>query len=162
MIHNSLNLFHPRVMDNESFLMKRVTSSNQLAVPRRYMFVQTQNTPNPNSLKFYPGCEVLEEGQTVYFPNANSAQISPLARQLFRIDGIRNVFLGHDYVTVTKHEENPWNVVKPEIFATIMDFFSSGLPVLTDGLPPSDTAIDDDDDEVVMMIKELLDSRIRP
>ena len=72
------------------------------------------------------------------------------------LDGIRNVFLGHDYVTVTKHEENPWNVVKPEIFATIMDFFSSGLPVLTDGLPPSDTAFDEDDDEVVLMIKELL------
>ena len=66
------------------------------------------------------------------------------------------MFLGHDYVTVTKHEENPWNVVKPEIFATIMDFFSSGLPVLTDGLPPADTAHDDDDDEVVLMIKELL------
>ena len=59
-------------------------------------------------------------------------------------------------MTVTKHEENPWNVVKPEIFATIMDFFSSGLPVLTDGLPPSDPAFDDDDDEVVLMIKELL------
>lgn len=125
------------------------------------MFVQTQNTPNPNSLKFYPGCGVLEEGQTVDFPNANSAQISPLAKQLFRIDGIRNVFLGFDYVTVTKHEENPWNIVKPEIFATIMDFFSSGLPVLTDGLPTSDTT-DEDDDEVVLMIKELLDSRIRP
>jgi len=128
---------------------------------RRHMFIQTQDTPNPNSLKFYPGCGVLEEGQTVDFPNANSAQISPLARQLFRIDGVRNVFLGFDYVTVTKHEENPWNIVKPEIFATIMDFFSSGLPVLTDGLPPSDTAIHEDD-EVVMMIKELLDSRIRP
>jgi len=128
----------------------------------RTMFVQTQNTPNPNSLKFYPGCVVLEEGQTVDFPNAGSAQISPLARQLFRIDGIRNVFLGHDYVTVTKYEENPWNVVKPEIFATIMDFFSSGLPVLTDGLPASDADGDEDDDEVVMMIKELLDSRIRP
>jgi len=160
MIH-SLNLFHPRVMDNES-LLKRVTRTRQAVVPRRSMFVQTQNTPNPNSLKFYPGCEVLEEGHTVDFPNANTAQISPLARQLFRIDGIRNVFLGHDYVTVTKHEENPWNVVKPEIFATIMDFFSSGLPVLTDGLPPADTAHDDDDDEVVLMIKELLDSRIRP
>ena len=70
-------------------------------------------------------------------------------------DGIRNVFLGFDYVTVTKHEENPWNIVKPEIFATIMDFFSSGLPVLTDGLPTSDTT-DEDDDEVVLMIKELL------
>ena len=73
-----------------------------------------------------------------------------------QLDGIRNVFLGHDYVTVTKHEVNPWSVVKPEIFATMMDFFSSGLPVITDGLPPSDTEINEDDDEVVMMIKELL------
>jgi len=153
--------YSQRTVINDSRLLRPRMMLEQNTV-KRTMFVQTQNTPNPNSLKFYPGCEVLEEGQTVDFPNANAAQISPLARQLFRIDGIRNVFLGHDYVTVTKHEENPWNVVKPEIFATIMDFFSSGLPVLTDGLPPSDTAYDEDDDEVVMMIKELLDSRIRP
>jgi len=127
---------------------------------KRSMFIQTQNTPNPNSLKFYPGSQVLEEGKTVDFPSSNTASISPLARQLFRIDGVRNVFLGHDYVTVTKHEDNPWNVVKPEIFATIMDFFSSGLPVLTSELPSEDA--DEDEDEVVMLIKELLDSRIRP
>lgn len=106
---------------------------------------------------------MLEEGRTVDFPNSEAARISPLARQLFRIDGIRNVFLGHDYVTVTKHEENPWNLVKPEIFAVIMDFFAAGLPVLTEELPAGDDHDGgDDDDEVVMMIKELLDSRIRP
>lgn len=155
----SFHELHMLSSASSRFLQSENESRN---VTWRSMFIQTQSTPNPNSLKFYPGCDVLEEGKTVDFPNANSAQISPLGRQLFRIDGVRNVFLGFDYVTVTKHEENPWNIIKPEIFATIMDFFSSGLPVMTEGLPPSDTAYQEDDDEVVMMIKELLDSRIRP
>lgn len=75
---------------------------------------------------------------------------------------MRGVFFGGDFITVSKQEDAEWGVLKPEIFATIMDFFASGLPLVHDSKPNADTQINDDDDETVMMIKELLDSRIRP
>lgn len=127
------------------------------------MFIQTQDTPNPNSLKFMPGVKVLEPGQTMDFPNGPSAYCSPLAKLLFRIEGVKSVFFGPDFITVTKVDEDvDWKLMKPEIYATIMDFFASGLPILTDARPSSDTQISEDDDETVQMIKELLDTRIRP
>lgn len=127
------------------------------------MFIQTQDTPNPNSLKFLPGTAVLEPGQTKDFPNAPDAYCSPLAKMLFRIEGVKSVFFGPDFITITKMDEDvEWRLLKPEIFAVIMDFFASGLPVLTDEQPSSDTQISEDDSEIVQMIKELLDTRIRP
>lgn len=145
------------------------------------MFIQTQDTPNPNSLKFLPGRSVLETGQTIDFPNAQSTFCSPLAKMLFRIEGVKSVFFGPDFITVTRIDEGvDWKVVKPEIFATIMDFFASGLPILKDATPNSDTRknlilqfsfclicgfiveINEDDSEIVQMIKELLDTKIRP
>ncbi|XP_072050463.1 NFU1 iron-sulfur cluster scaffold homolog, mitochondrial-like [Amphiura filiformis] len=136
---------------------------NTLTQPARSMFIQTQDTPNPNSLKFIPGVEVLPSG-TMDFPSARNAHASPLARSLFRIDGIKAVFYGLDFITVTKVDDDTvdWAVLKPEIYATIMDFFAAGLPILTDEQPAPDTEIYDDDDETVAMIKELLDTRIRP
>uniref|UniRef100_A0A3Q3L911 NFU1 iron-sulfur cluster scaffold homolog, mitochondrial n=1 Tax=Labrus bergylta TaxID=56723 RepID=A0A3Q3L911_9LABR len=127
------------------------------------MFVQTQDTPNPNSLKFLPGRTVLESG-TLNFAGPRDAHCSPLARQLFRIDGVKGVFLGPDFITISKADDNmEWKVIKPDVFAAIMDFFTSGLPVVNeDSKPNADTAPSDDDDEVVAMIKELLDTRIRP
>ncbi|PFX14725.1 NFU1 iron-sulfur cluster scaffold homolog, mitochondrial-like isoform X1 [Stylophora pistillata] len=128
----------------------------------RTMFIQVQETPNPNSLKFVPGVQVLESG-TVNFTSAHSAYCSPLARNLFRIDGVTGVMFGPDFITVTKtDDEVDWPVLKPDIFASIMDFFASNVPILTEDQPASDTAIDADDDETVAMIKELLDTRIRP
>ncbi|XP_044516840.1 NFU1 iron-sulfur cluster scaffold homolog, mitochondrial isoform X2 [Gracilinanus agilis] len=83
-------------------------------------------------------------------------------RQLFRIEGVKSVFLGPDFITVTKESEDlDWNLLKPDIYATIMDFFASGLPLLTEETPSTETATEEDD-EVVAMIKELLDTRIRP
>lgn len=106
----------------------------------RQMFVQTQETPNPNSLKFLPGVKVLEVGQTMDFPSAQSAYCSPLAKLLYRIDGVKGVFLGPDFITVTKADDDvDWKLLKPEIYATIMDFFASGLPILNDAVPNSDT-----------------------
>ncbi|XP_020791062.1 NFU1 iron-sulfur cluster scaffold homolog, mitochondrial isoform X1 [Boleophthalmus pectinirostris] len=132
-------------------------------VPGRTMFVQTQDTPNPNSLKFLPGRAVLDSG-TMNFAGPHDAYCSPLARQLFRIDGVKSVFFGPDFITITKAgAEMEWKVIKPDVFATIMDFFTSGLPVVNDDSKPNpDTAPSDEDDEVVAMIKELLDTRIRP
>jgi hypothetical protein len=104
------------------------------------MFVQTQDTPNPNCLKFLPGVTVLESG-TLDFPSPITARGSPLARQLFRIEGVKGVFLGRDFVTITKldDEETDWATIKPHVYATLMDFFSSGLPVVTEELPSNDT-----------------------
>ncbi|NXN98476.1 NFU1 protein, partial [Rhinopomastus cyanomelas] len=128
----------------------------------RGMFIQTQDTPNPNSLKFIPGKEVLES-RTMEFSTPAAAYCSPLARQLFRIEGVKSVFFGPDFITITKDSEDlDWNLLKPDIYAAIMDFFASGLPVLTDEAPRTDTATSEEDDEVVLMIKELLDTRIRP
>ncbi|XP_043204440.1 NFU1 iron-sulfur cluster scaffold homolog, mitochondrial-like isoform X2 [Amphibalanus amphitrite] len=137
-------------------------------LPARTMFIQTQETPNPNSLKFLPGRTVLEEGGTLDFPTVATAQHSPLAKLLFRIPGVKSVFLAPNFITVTKiDDEVEWKVIKPEIFATLMDFFTSGLPVVhqaaydaADGR--QDGAESGDEDEVVAMIRELLDTRIRP
>ncbi|XP_014476362.1 PREDICTED: NFU1 iron-sulfur cluster scaffold homolog, mitochondrial-like [Dinoponera quadriceps] len=130
---------------------------------RRDMFIQTQDTPNPNSLKFIPGVSVLGEGCTKDFPSARDAYCSPLAKMLFRIEGVKAIFFGPDFITVTKLDEDiEWKLLKPEVFAIIMDFFASGLPIMDESEPAADTQISADDDEVVQMIKELLDTRIRP
>ncbi|KAM0946155.1 putative scaffold protein Nfu/NifU [Dioscorea sansibarensis] len=130
---------------------------------KRSMFIQTQSTPNPLSLMFYPGKPVMEVG-SADFPNARAAMNSPLAKSLFGIAGITRVFFGSDFVTVTKSEEATWDFLKPEIFAAIMDFYSSGKPLFLDSnvAASMDTAIKEDDSEIVAMIKELLETRIRP
>ncbi|XP_072537207.1 NFU1 iron-sulfur cluster scaffold homolog, mitochondrial [Salminus brasiliensis] len=145
-------------------VVKRTLPQAPASVFVRNMFIQTQDTPNPNSLKFLPGRIVLGESGTMDFASPRDAFCSPLARQLFRIDGIKGVFLGPDFITITKtNSDMEWKVIKPDVFATIMDFFTSGLPVVSeDAVPSADTAPSDDDDEVVAMIKELLDTRIRP
>eukprot|EP00656_Telonema_subtile_P032363 TRINITY_DN354_c0_g2_i1.p1 TRINITY_DN354_c0_g2~~TRINITY_DN354_c0_g2_i1.p1 ORF type:complete len:243 (+),score=66.36 TRINITY_DN354_c0_g2_i1:146-874(+) len=127
----------------------------------RMLFIQTQSTPNPNSLMFQPGCTVMETG-TIDFTSGTKAHSSPLARKLFRIDGVVGVFFGGDFISVTKTEATPWEALKPQVFASVEEFFASGQPVLTEAVGPSDTEILDDDDELVATIKELLDTRIRP
>lgn len=136
-------------------------ASSPLKIWSRGMFVQTQETPNPNSLKFIPGVPVLGSG-TMDFPTPQSSLKSPLARQLFRVEGVKGVFLGPDFVTISKEDdEMPWNVIKPHVYAALVDFFSSGLPILNENLENTSN-IDENDDETVMMIKELLETRIRP
>ena len=147
----------------KSCLLQSTKQFNANGTRRRTMFIQTQDTPNPNSLKFLPGVKVLEQGQTKDFPNATEAYCSQLAKMLFRIEGVKSVFYGPDFITVTKLDEDvEWKLLKPEIFAVIMDFFASGMPILSENQPAADTQISEDDDEIVQMIKELLDTRIRP
>jgi len=137
---------------------------------RRNMWIQTQNTPNPDSMKFLPGETVLpatEEGtQTMNFPNSRSALSSPLAKQLFTIEGVKGVFYGTDFITVTKDLGSDWTNMKPLVFATIMDFYTSGKPLMsTDASQTSSeksTAIQPEDSETVAMIKEILETRVRP
>lgn len=123
------------------------------------MFIQTEATPNPASLKFLPGRTVMEQG-TANFPDATQAHRSPLATRLFGIEGVSGVFLGDDFVTVTKAESRGWETLKPLLLAEIMDHFTQDQPVVEEGF---DAAGDGgDDDEIVSQIKELLETRVRP
>ncbi|KAG8141167.1 hypothetical protein E2320_006824 [Naja naja] len=122
------------VRPHKTFLFPAVS---QISV--RSLFIQTQDTPNPNSLKFIPGKPVLDS-RTMEFLSPASTYCSPLARQLFRIEGVKSVFFGTDFITVTKESEDvDWNLIKPDIYATIMDFYASGLPIVTEEAPRTDT-----------------------
>jgi len=124
------------------------------------MFIQTEATPNPATLKFLPGRIVMPAG-TADFPNAESAGRSPLAQSLFAIDGVSGVFFGSDFVTVTKGAEQEWHVMKPAVLGAIMEHFTAGKPILAEGAAPS-VAAEGEDSDIVAQIKELLDTRVRP
>ncbi|MFK7940268.1 MAG: NifU family protein [Roseovarius sp.] len=127
------------------------------------MFIQTESTPNPATLKFLPGQTVLEAG-TADFPSAEGAEVSPLAERIFKVQGVQGVFFGNDFVTVTKAEASEWDHMKPAILGAIMEHFQSGKPVmLGDAAAPSGHAEHTGEDgEIVGQIKELLDTRVRP
>jgi Fe-S cluster biogenesis protein NfuA len=125
------------------------------------MFIQTESTPNPATLKFLPGQTVLDLG-TADFPSATAAGKSPLARRIFAVDGVTGVFFGSDFVTVTKAEAVAWDHVKPAILGAIMEHFQSGQPVI-EGETVAEAVVDHGEDaEIVKQIKELLDTRVRP
>ncbi|CAO3680101.1 unnamed protein product [Rhizopus microsporus] len=127
------------------------------------MFIQTEQTPNDNSLKFIPGTPVLGNG-TAEFLDVRFSMKSPLAKQLFQIEGVAGVFFGPDFITISKESTAEWQLMKPDIYSAIMNHFTSGQPIVFDeeDLAASDTTIHPDDPEEVQMIKELLDTRIRP
>jgi len=139
----------------------------------RSMFIQTETTPNADSLKFIPGTPVMESGGSVEFLDARAALVSPLALRLFGIEGVKSVFYGPDFVTVTKDGENAWAVVKPEVYSVLMEHFAGHggeqqRPLFRSAEEdparggPEDTRILETDSETVAMIKELLDTRVRP
>ncbi|MBN2906638.1 MAG: NifU family protein [Rhodobacteraceae bacterium] len=126
------------------------------------MFIQTESTPNPATLKFLPGQAVLEAG-TADFPNSDGAAQSPLASRIFAVDGVRAVFFGTDFVTVTKHDDAEWDHIKPAILGAIMEHFQSGQPALIGEAADAGHADHDGPDaEIVSQIKQLLDTRVRP
>ena len=126
------------------------------------MFIQTEETPNPATLKFIPGREVLPTG-TRDFRSADEAGVSPLATRIFAIDGVSGVFLGHDFVTVTR-DEAEWPHIKPAVLGAIMEHYLSGAPVLDEGSTEEadDANFDEADSETVAVIKELIETRVRP
>ncbi len=127
------------------------------------MFIQTESTPNPATLKFLPGQPVMEAG-TADFPAPEAAGSSPLAQRVFAVEGVTGVFFGLDFVTVTKAEAVEWDHIKPAILGAIMEHFQSGQPVI-EGDQEQTTghaAHDGPDGEIVTQIKELLDTRVRP
>jgi Fe-S cluster biogenesis protein NfuA len=125
------------------------------------VFIQTEETPNPATLKFLPGCEVAG-ATTADFPDPAAAGRSPLAERLFAIDGLTGVFLGADFVTVTKAEDKEWYLLKPAVLGIIMEHFAAGRPVLLSDASAGEEKVSEEDSEVVAQIKELLDTRVRP
>lgn len=125
------------------------------------MFIQTESTPNPATLKFLPGQSVLGTG-TAEFTDAGAAGASPLATRLFAIDGVRAVFFGADFVSVTKDAAIEWPHLKPAILGAIMEHFASGAPVMATATASGHTETSGPDSAIVQQIKELLDTRVRP
>jgi len=126
------------------------------------LFIQTEQTPNPATLKFLPGRPVMEVG-TAYFPEPEEAERSPLAQRLFEVKGVTEVFFGSDFITVAKEEDREWYLMKPAILGVIMEHFTAGRAVILADEPAVSAAPENQEDsEVVSQIKELLDTRVRP
>jgi Fe-S cluster biogenesis protein NfuA len=131
------------------------------------MFIQTESTPNPRTLKFLPGREVLSAGSRE-FADAEAALASPLAQALFAIDGVERVYLGVEFLTVTKSEAIEWPHLKPHVLAAIMDHFTSGRPVLLEGgatpdqTDEADITYEGEAADIVKELKELIERRVRP
>jgi Fe-S cluster biogenesis protein NfuA len=128
------------------------------------MFIQTEPTPNPATLKFIPGKTVLGDG-TVDFRDKSEAATSPLAQRLFGVDGVTGVFLGSDFISVTKSDGDEWQHIKPAILGAIMEHYMSGAPTVDAGGTTGEEVTGDydaKDEDTVKTIKELLDTRVRP
>lgn len=126
------------------------------------MFIQTEQTPNPLTLKFIPGDSVLGQS-TADFASVEAAERSPLAQRLFRIQGVSRVFLGHDFISVTRSDDYPWDVMKPLILAGIMEHYASGQPLLRDvtsAAASSKSAADVGDLEAEII--DIIEQRVRP
>jgi Fe-S cluster biogenesis protein NfuA len=124
------------------------------------MFIETEGTPNPATLKFLPGQDILGN-RTADFADADAALLSPLANALFGIPGVARVFLGGDFVTVTKSADTEWQSLKPQILGLLMEHLSANLPIMSEHATLTEDS-DPADAEIVEQIKELLDTRIRP
>jgi Fe-S cluster biogenesis protein NfuA len=128
------------------------------------MFIQTEATPNPATLKFIPGRPVLDQG-TLEFLDPNESKTSPLAARLFEIEGVKGVFFGTDFISVTKGD-GEWQHMKPAILGVIMEHYLSGQPVTSEQPPAEGGETDEfyapEDEEIVKTIKELLETRVRP
>ena len=128
------------------------------------MFIQTENTPNPNTVKFLPGKEVMAEG-VAEFTSLEEAACSMLAQRLFGLKEVTRVFYGSDFISITKSEEGDWEAMKTLIMAAMLDHDMTGMPLFREGMEPnkqtghSDTG---EDDELTAQIKKLLDTRVRP
>ncbi len=125
------------------------------------MFIQTEQTPNPATLKFLPGREVMGSG-TANFTDPGKAGRSPLAERLFQIEGVTGVFLGGDFISITKADDREWYLLKPAILGVVMEHFTADRPILLEAAEAPEEDVREEDSEIVAQIKELLDTRVRP
>jgi len=125
------------------------------------MFIETEGTPNPATLKFLPGRDVMGQG-TADFANVEAASHSILAQALFALPGVARVFLGGDFVTVTKSDDVEWSALRPQVLGAVMEHFVAGRPVIEGQAALAEEDVSPADADVVAQIKELLDTRVRP
>jgi len=126
------------------------------------MFIQTEPTPNPATLKFLPGRTVMANGVAELTDPDSAARLSPLARRIFEVEGVSGVYLGSDFISVTKSDPVDWQVIKPAVLGAIMEHFLSGEPVAAPEAVLEAGPTDDNDDDTVRQIKELIETRVRP
>jgi Fe-S cluster biogenesis protein NfuA len=126
------------------------------------MFIQTEQTPNPATLKFLPGQAVMPEGVAEFTDAREAERLSPLAARLFRVEGVTGVYLGRDFVSVTKAGDEEWHLLKPAVLGAIMEHYLSGDPVALEGARLGGDAAAEDEDPTVRQIKELIEARVRP
>ena len=124
------------------------------------MFIQTEDTPNPATLKFIPGRDVMGPGAVADFPSADTAGRSPLARALFQTPEVSRVFFGSDFISITKRDGD-WKHLKPGLLGTIMEHFTQGLPLM-DGAALEEDEVGGEDSELVQAIKDVIDTKVRP
>jgi Fe-S cluster biogenesis protein NfuA len=127
----------------------------------REMFIQTEQTPNPATLKFLPGREVMARGVADFTDPGNAAS-SPLASRLFEVDGVTGVFFGADFITVTKAAGQDWYVLKPAVLGAIMEHYMSGDPIMAPEAALEDEEAGDEEDAIIRQIRELIETRVRP
>jgi Fe-S cluster biogenesis protein NfuA len=125
------------------------------------MFIQTEQTPNPATVKFLPGQTVMETG-SAEFKTPDAATNAPLAQRLFALQGVSGVFFGRDFISVSKAADTDWQMLKPMVLGVLMEHFSTGQPILSGNAVPAQAASGEDDDEIVVQIKELIETRVRP
>lgn len=125
------------------------------------MFIETEATPNPATLKFLPGRTVLD-GATADLASAEAAEASPLGTALFALPGVTRVYFGQDFISVTKDDGTDWSALKPQILGAIMEHFLSGRPVMTGETEEAAVDVDPEDAEIAAQIRELIDTRVRP
>jgi len=128
------------------------------------MFIQTETTPNPQTLKFLPGKQVMQAGATAFFTRKEeAAEKSELAATMFEVDGINAIFFGGDFISVTKSETVEWEALKAQILSRVMDHFVAGKPVMNDEKTTADKGGSDEaDSDIARTIKELIETRVRP
>lgn len=131
------------------------------------MYIQTEKTPNPNTMKFIPGEVVLASGSASFKNKSDAAGVSQLAAVLFEIPDIEQIFFGYDFITVTKKEDADWNMLKAQVLTTIMEHYISGRPVMDADKKQNNVlnhaiTSSEEDSEIVKQIKELIDTRVRP
>jgi Fe-S cluster biogenesis protein NfuA len=150
------------ILAEAACVLRTIPNAGERVATETIMFIQTEQTPNPATLKFIPGRDVLGQG-TVDYRSADEAAGSPLALRLFDVPGVAGVFLGSDFIAVTK-TDGEWQHLKPRLLGAIMDHYTSGAPVVAGGTEDHAEGEDFDpaDGEIVATIKELLDSRVRP
>ncbi len=126
------------------------------------MFIQTQETPNPATIKFLPGQDIVSSGKTYDFSSVADTKLSPLASRLFEIEGVVRVFLSRDFVSITKAEDTDWSVLKPMVLALLMEHLSTGQQIIDEYVIENNSKSIGDNDVIAEQIIELLNDRVRP